>query len=66
MKKNRKSNQQYCLKHRKRKIDKFLLKKSSTTKHNPPSNVFYMEFHRNFLIEYRFIGIVYPKFTRRM
>ena len=51
--------------HQKRKINNFLLKKPSATKHSPPSNVYCMEFYRNFLIEYSLIGIVKPKFTRR-
>ena len=42
-----------------------LLKKPSATKHGPPSNVYYIEFYRNFLFQYNFIGIVKPKFTRR-
>ena len=37
----------------------------SATKHNSPSDVNYMEFHRNILIEYSLIGILKPKFTRR-
>ena len=34
-------------------------------KNSPSSNVYYMEFYRNFLIEYSLIGIVKPKFTKR-
>ena len=30
----------------------------SATKHNPPSDVHYMEFHRIILIEYSLIGIL--------
>ena len=37
---------------------KFSLKKTSATKHSPPSNVNHMEFYRNFLFEYSLIGIV--------
>ena len=33
------------------------LKKPSATKHSPPSNVYYMEFHLNFLTEYSLIQI---------
>ena len=43
----------------------FFSKKPSATKHSPPSNVYYMEFYRNFLFQYSLIGIVKPKFTRR-
>ena len=43
----------------------FSSKKPSATKHSPPSNVYYMEFYRNFLFQYSLIGIVKPKFTRR-
>ena len=43
----------------------FSSKKLSTTKHSPPSNVYYMEFYHNFLLEYSLIGIVRPKYTRR-
>ena len=43
----------------------FSSKKPSATKQSPPSNVYYMEFHRNVLIKYSLIGIVKPKFTRR-
>ena len=45
----------------------FSSKKPSTTKHSPPSNVYYMyiEFYRNFLFQYSLISIVKPKFTRR-
>ena len=39
--------------------------KPSDTKRSPPSNVYYMEIYRNFLIEYSLIGIVKPKITRR-
>ena len=40
-------------------------KKPSATKHNPPSNVYYIVFYRNFLFQYSLVGIVKPKFTRR-
>ena len=43
--------------HQKRKIYNFPLKPSAT-KHSPPSSVYYMEFYRNFLIEYSLSGIV--------
>ena len=43
----------------------FFPKKPSATKHSPLSNVYYMEFYRNFLSEYSLMGIVKPKFTRR-
>ena len=36
----------------------FSSKKTSATKHSPPSNVYYMEFYRNFLFQYSLIGIV--------
>ena len=44
----------------------FSSKKPSATKHSPPSNVYNMAFYRNFLFEYSLIGIVKPKFTRRL
>ena len=44
----------------------FSSKKPSATKHTPPSNDYYIEFYRNFLFQYSLIGIVKPKFTRRM
>ena len=40
-------------------------KKTSATKQSPPSDVYYMEFYRNVLIEYSLIGIVKPTFNRR-
>ena len=49
----------------KEKKCEFSSKKSSATKHSPPSNVYYMEFYRNFSFEYSLIGIVKLKFTRR-
>ena len=42
------------------KNDQFSSKKPSATKHSPPSNVYYMEFFRNFLFEYSLMGIVKP------
>ena len=39
-------------------------KKPSATKHSTPSNVYYMDFYRKFVIEYSLIGIVKPLFTR--
>ena len=63
--KNRNSNEQYCLQFKREKFNYFLLKKPSATKHSPPSNVYYMEFYRNFLFEDSLIGIVKPKVTRR-
>ena len=51
--------------HQKRKINNILLKVPSTTIHSPQSNVYYMEFYRNFLFEYSLIGIVKLKSTRR-
>ena len=58
-------NSSLCSLHQKRKINNFLLKKPSATKHSPPSNLYCMAFYRNFLIEYSLIGIMKPKFTRR-
>ena len=49
----------------KEKNYEFSSKKHSATKHSPPSNVYYIEFYRNFLFQYNFIRIVKPKFTRR-
>ena len=49
----------------KEKNYEFSSKKPSATKHSPPSNVYYIEFHRNFLFQYNLIVIVKPKFTRR-
>ena len=50
----------------KRKINNLILKKNpSDTKHSPSSNVYYMEFYRNVVIEYSLIGIVKLKSTRR-
>ena len=64
--KSRNSNEQLLFTYQKRKIMNFLLKKkTSATKHIPPSNVYYIEFYRNFLFQYSLIGIVKPKFTRR-
>ena len=40
-------------------------KKPSATKHSLPSNVYYMEFYRNFLFQYSLIGFVKPKLFRR-
>ena len=37
-----------------------LKKQPSATKHSPLSNVYYMEFYRNFLFEYSIMGIVKP------
>ena len=47
------------------KNHEFSSKKPSATKHSPPSNVYYMEFYRNFLNQNSLIAIVIPKFTRR-
>ena len=46
----------------------FFKKTPSITKHTPPFNFYfyYMEFYRVFLIQYNLIGIVKPKFTRRI
>ena len=44
----------------------FSSKKPPATKHSPLSNVYKMEFYRNFLFEYSLMGIVKPKFTRRI
>ena len=44
----------------------FSSKTSSAIKHSPPSNVYYIEFYRNFLNEYSLIDIVKTKFTRRI
>ena len=49
----------------KEKIYEFSSKKPSATKHSPPSNVYYIEFHHNFLFQYSLIGILKPQFTRR-
>ena len=49
----------------KEKNYEFSSKKTSATKHSPPSNVYYIELYRNFLFQYSWIGIVKPKFTRR-
>ena len=49
----------------KEKNYKFSSKIPFATKHSTPSNVYNMEFYRNFLFEYSLIGIVKPKFTRR-
>ena len=49
----------------KQKHYQFSFKNPSATKNSPQSNVYYMEFYRNFLFEYNLIGIVKPKFTRR-
>ena len=49
----------------KEKNYEFSSKKPSAKKHSPPSNVYYIEFYRNFLFQYSLIGIVKPKFTRR-
>ena len=49
----------------KEKKYEFSSKKRSATKHIRPSNVYYIEFYRNFLFQYNLIGIVKPKFTRR-
>ena len=40
-------------------------KKPSATKHSPPSDVYQLKFHRNFLFEYILIDIVKSKFIRR-
>ena len=40
------------------------LKKTSATKHSPPSYVYHIEFYRKFLFEYSLIGIVKAYFTR--
>ena len=64
--KNRNSNKQYCIQNYTLYIIiTFLLKKTSATKHCPPSYVYYMEYYRNFLFDYSLIGIVKSKFTRR-
>ena len=49
----------------KEKNCEFSSKKPTATKHSPPSNVYFMEFYRNFLFEYCLIGIVQPKSTRK-
>ena len=49
----------------KEKNYEFSFKNPSATKHSPPSNVYYIEFYRNFLFQYNLIGIVKPTFTRR-
>ena len=49
----------------KEKKYEFSSKKPSATKHSPPSNVYYIEFYRNFLVQYNLICIVKPKFSRR-
>ena len=49
----------------KEKNYEFSSKKPSATKHSPPSNVYYIVFCRNFLFQYRLIGIVKHKFTRK-
>ena len=36
----------------------FSSNKPSATKNSPPSNVYYMEFYRNFLFQYSLIGIL--------
>ena len=52
------SNQQYCLHIKREKLTIFLLKNPAATKQSLPSNIYYMEFYRNFLIEYSLMGIV--------
>ena len=47
----------------KQKNHQFSSKKPSATKHSPLSNIYNMEFYRNFLFEYSLTGIVKPKFT---
>ena len=64
--KNGNSNQQYCLHIKREKSTIFFFKKPSATKHSPPSNVYYMEIYRNFLIEYSLIGIVKPQIPEEM
>ena len=49
----------------KEKNQQFSFNKPSSTKHSPPSNVYYLEFYHSFLIECSLIGIIKPKFTRR-
>ena len=49
----------------KEKNYEFSSKKPSATKQSPPSNIYYIEFYRNFLFQYSLIGIAQPKFTRR-
>ena len=49
----------------KEKNYQFSSKKPSSTKHSPLSNVYYTELYCNFLFEYRLMGIVKPKFTRK-
>ena len=64
--KNRNSNQQYCLHIKREKLTIFFFKKTSTTKHSPPSNVYDMEFYRNYLIEYSLIAIVKSNLPEEM
>ena len=49
----------------KQKNDKFSSKKPSATKHSPLSNVYFMEFYRNFLFEYSLMSNAKRKFIRR-
>ena len=44
----RNSNKQYCLHIKREKLTIKKKQKPSATKHSPPSNVYYIEFHRNF------------------
>ena len=62
--KNRNSNQQYYLHIKKEKL-KMFFEKNFRYKTQSPSNVYYLKFYRNFIIEYSLSGILRPKFTRR-
>ena len=63
--KNRNSNKKPVYITKRKKKSQFSSKIPSATKHSPPSDVYYMEFHRNILIEYSLNGILKLKFTRR-
>ena len=41
------------------------LEQPSATNHCPPSNVYHMDFYRNFVTEYSLIGMLKPLFTKR-
>ena len=56
--KNRNSNEQFTVYTSKEKNYEFSSKKPSATKHSPPSNVYQLKFHRNFLFEYILMDIV--------
>ena len=62
--KNRNSNQQYYL-HIKRETLKMFFEKNFRYKTQSQSNVYYLKFYRNFIIEYSLSSIVKLKFTRR-